>query len=185
MMICLGQPRPSRIERGSGDLVLPETGTEDYLSTSLMIADRVATYHRSAAQHGRAASVRLADGQIRPDQRFYDVEYQQAAQRLAALFTDSTAQVWYQFLNNYMAYRLVDMPFCGYGKEPDPVTRECVEKRVIAPVRDNGIPELPSVGPFPTVIVEEPRKGFVFDTSLILPLAIGGIGLFVLLGGRK
>lgn len=175
MMISLGQPRPSRngIPR---DLVLPETGTETYLKTAVMMANLVANYHTSAAQHGRIASVRLADGDIRPDQRFYDVEYQQAAKRLATLFPDSTAQVWYQFLRDYMGYRLVDMPFCSYGEEADPVTRQCVEKREIAPVRDTAIPELPTVAP---------QKGMVFDSGLILPLMIGGIGLLVLLGGRK
>ena len=175
MLISLGQPRPSR-RFPSPDLVLPDAGTESYLNTAVMLADLVAEYHRSAAQHDRIASVRLADGDIRPDQRFYDVEYGQAAKRLANLFPESTAQVWYQFLRDYMGYRLVAMPFCSYGEEPDPVTRQCVEER--APVRDISIPELPPAG-------KEPQKGLVFDTGLILPVVIVGVGLIVLLGGRK
>lgn len=183
MMIALGQRRPSRTTLDP----LTTDPTEDaYLPTAVMIADRVAAYHRSAGEHGRIASVRLADGEIRPDQRFYDVEYQQAAHRLAALFSDTTAQLWYQFLTSYMGYRLVSMPFCKYGEEPDRVTRQCVEKRVTPPVR---IPVIPPV-PDPLIPDVPPtngdrREGGLFDTGLILPLVIGGVGLVFLLGGRK
>ncbi len=179
MMISLGQQRPPRggtpVPR---DPPLPDPWDGQYLMTAVILADLIAKHFRSPGQPGRIASVRLADSDIRPDQRFYDVEYQQAAQSLAESFPDTTPDLWYVFLNNYMGYRLVDMPFCSYGKEPDPVTRQCVDKRsTIPPVPEPPIPEPP---PIPGV---EPQKGMTFDTGLILPLVIGGVGLLVLLGG--
>ena len=150
-----------------------------------MIANLVAKHYRSPYQYGRIESVRKADGDIRPDQRFYEREYQQAAEILAALFPEGVGKnEWYTFLRNYMGYRLVDMAFCSYGMEPDPVTRKCVQERVdLAPSR-NGYEATPGIEPRPKPDKDEEEDSKLAD--LILPLGIVAVlGVVMLSGGRR
>jgi len=120
-------------------------------------------------QHGRVTSIKLADGQIRPDQRFYDREIEIAAQILAARSpATETAQNWYLLMKREIGYRVVPVPFCSYGEEPHRVTRQCVMKG-------------PEVDWQPA-----PEKEPKAKSSLILPLGIVGIiGLLMLGGGHK
>ncbi|KKN15019.1 hypothetical protein LCGC14_0990210 [marine sediment metagenome] len=175
MIIAFGQQRTAREGIRAGDLVLPVTDGElpaETLVTSEIIAALIATHYESAMQHGRIASIRLADGQIRPDQRFYDREIEVAAQILARRApTTESAQNWYLLMKQYMGYRVVPVPFCSYGEEPDTVTRQCVARRA---ERAPAAVKQPEPGP------EREAK-----SSLILPLGIVGIVALLMLGGRK
>jgi len=157
----------------TGDPVLPADGQLllETLYTSEVIAGLIAHQYESAMRYGRVASIKLADGQIRPDQRFYDREIEVAAQILAARSpTTETAQNWYLLMKNSIGYRIVPVPFCSYGDEPHPVTRRCVTKG-------------PEVEWQPEPEKEKEAKA---KSSLILPLGIVGIiGLLMLGGGHK
>jgi len=182
MMIELGQVR--RTSRSITDAPASEwpsyeTGAE-YLYSAKIIADLVAKHHAGAYQYSRPDAVRMADGDIRQDQRFYDTEYKQAAEILATRFpTGVGASDWYMFLRNKMGYRLVDMPFCSYGMEPDPVTRKCVQERV-AP-GGNGYDPILDLEPKPP---EDEEKESEWE-GLIIPLGIVGIIALVMLGGSR
>lgn len=171
MLINLGQ-RESRDPGRMRDPLLPPPTEElqaETLYTSEIIAGLIARHYESPMQHGRITSIRLADAQIRPDQKFYVREIEVAAQILAARSpTTETAQNWYILMKNYMGYRIRPVPFCSYGVETDPVTRECVTKR----------PETPP-------LVPEPEKEQEGKSSLILPLGIVGIVFLVMIGGNK
>jgi hypothetical protein len=193
MIIALGQARTSRREPDAGGSDWPSYETTGkYLHTSQTIANLVAEHYRSPYQYGRIESIREADGDIRPDQRFYDREYQQAAEILAALFPEGVGKnEWYMFLRNYMGYRLLDMPFCSYGMEPDPVTRKCVQERVREAPRRDVLEPTPDREPTPGL---EPRPKPPPDekdeeskwADLILPLGIVVVlGVVMLSGGRK
>lgn len=177
MIVGLGQ-RPTRrpISRDDPLLVAPDGELPaETLVTSEIIAGLIAQHYESPMQHGRITSIRLADGQIRPDQKFYDREIEVAARILAARSpTTETAQNWYLLMKNYMGYRIVPVPFCSYGQEPDPVTRECVTRRAErAP---------------PVVWAPEPEKEKEREdkNSLVIPMAIiGMVFLVMMLGGKK
>ena len=178
MIIDLGQTRPSRRERNGTTVEWPSDEIiAQYVYTAEMIADLVAKHHSSLYQYGRIESVRKADSDIRPDQRFYAVEYRQAAEILADRFPEGVGKnEWYTFLRNYMGYRIVDMPFCSYGMEPDTVTRQCVQERGEIPQRRD-IP----VEPTPDQKDERSKTG-----DLILPLGIVAVlALAMLSGGRR
>ena len=132
MLVSLGQQRTAREGIRTGDPVFPVPDGElpaETLVTSEIIAGLIATHYESAMQHGRITSIRLADGQIRPDQRFYDREIEVAAQILARRSpTTESAQNWYFLMKQYMGQRIVPVPFCSYGEEPDPVSRECITR---------------------------------------------------------
>lgn len=172
MLVSLGQQRGSRDPARSGDPLLPDPDEElpaETLVTSEIIAGLIAHHYESAMQYSRVTSIRLADGQIRPDQKFYDREIEVAAQILAARSpTTETAQNWYLLMKNYMGYRIRPVPFCSYGEEPDPVTRECVVKRAEPP------PGIPQPEPQPEI-----------TRALLLPLGIIGVVFLVMIGGSK
>lgn len=188
MLIALGQVRPSRTSSTNPEDFVWQEAATDYLPAAKSIASRIAGYYEGPYEYGRIQSIKLADRAIRPDQRFYDVEYRQAATILQERSPNTeTASNWYALMYQNAGYRIVSTPFCSYGQEPDPVTRKCVEKRVPAPVRKPVIPGLqptPETEPQPTP-ESEAQKGMVFDTDLILPVGIAAIALVVLLGGRK
>lgn len=72
-------------------------------------------------------AVQVANGQIQPQQRYYDVELKQAADLLGVHYPKAaTRDAWYFALKNNMGYRLVEMPICSYGQVIDRVTRSCV-----------------------------------------------------------
>ncbi len=173
MIVGLGQQRPTREVTRSGDLVLPVPDAElpaETLVTSEIIAALIATHYESAMQHSRVTSIRLADGQIRPDQRFYDREIEVAAQILARRSpTTETAQNWYVLMKKYMSKRIVPVPFCSHGEEPDTVTRQCVTR---------GAERAPTA-------VKQPELQQAAKSSLILPLGIVGIVALLMLGGKK
>lgn len=197
MIIALGQIRrtssrtPEARDAGASEWPSYETNGQ-YLYTSEMIANLVAKHYRSPYQYGRIESVRKADGDIRPDQRFYEREYQQAAEILAGRFPEGVGKnEWYMFLRNYMGYRLVDMAFCSYGMEPDPVTRKCVQERREAPRRD--VVELtpdreptPGLEPKPKPPTDKDEEEESKWAGLILPLGIVAVlGVVMLSGGRR
>lgn len=148
----------------------------EYLYTAEVIAGLIATHYESALRPGRIVSIKLADAQIRPDQRFYLVEFDQASQILAARsITTETAQNWFELMKNHMQHRLVEIAVCEYGQETDPVTRQCVTETA-----KKWEPE-PKPKPKPLLKPLLSEK----TSSLILPLGIVGIVLLVMLGGRK
>ena len=174
MIINLGQQRSAREGIRTDEVFLP-TNWElpaETLHTSEVIAGLIAQHYESPMQYGRVASIKLADGQIRPDQRFYDREIEIAAQILAARSpATETAQNWYLLMKREIGYRVVPVPFCSYGDEPHPVSRQCVTKG----------PEV-DWQPEPE---REPEKEPKAKSSLILPLAIVGIVGLALIGGTK
>jgi hypothetical protein len=171
MVVNLGQ-RPTRATITRGDPLLVPLNEElpaETLVTSEIIAGLITYQYESPMRYGRSISIRLADGQIRPDQRFYDREFEVAAQILAARSpTTETAENWYSLMKNYMGYRIVPVPFCSYGQEPDSVTRQCVTMRA------ERLPPIP-----------EPEGEKEDKTSLIIPLGIIGIVAVLMLGGSK
>lgn len=174
MIINLGQQRPAREGIRTRDAVLPTDGQlpAETLYTSEVIAGLIAHQYESPMRYGRVASIKLADGQIRPDQRFYDREIEIAAQILAARSpATETAQNWYLLMKREIGYRVVPVPFCSYGDEPHPVTRQCVMKG----------PEV-EWQPEPE---REPEKKPKAKSSLILPLGIIVVVAFAMLGGNK
>lgn len=179
MMIVsnLGQQRPARdpfrdgVTEAALDTTWAEikTGGGPYLYTAETIATKIANHYESGLNLGRDGAIRMADGEIRPDQKFYLVEFEQAGEILAARSPlTETAQNWYELMKIYMRHRIVSIPFCSYGEEADPVTRQCVtEPAEIQPELD----------------LEPERKAIT--SSLILPLSIAAVGLVILLGGGK
>lgn len=171
MIVNLGQRPADR----RGDRVLPIPNGELPAETpyaSDIIAGLITDQYESPMQYDRVTAIRLADAQIRPDQRFYDREIEVAAQILAARSpTTETAQNWYFLIKQNMSNRIVSVAFCSYGEETDPVTRRCVTK---APQTWQPEPE-----PEPKPLLSEKTS------SLILPLGIVGIIALVMLGGAK
>jgi len=169
LIINLGQQRPPRDPLRPRDPVLPPSDGEiPAILTSEIVAGLIADHYESPMQYGRADSIKLADGQIRPDQRFYDREIEVAAQILAARSPSTeTAQNWYLLMKREIGYRVVPVPFCSYGEEPHPVTRQCVMKG----------PEMEWQ--------PEPEKEAKDKSSLIAPLAIIGIVGLLMIGGSK
>ena len=146
----------------------------DYLYTAEVIAGLIAEHYESALRPGRIVAIKMADAKIRPDQKFYLVEFDQAAQILAARsITTETAQNWFELMKIHMQHRLVEIPVCEYGQETDPITRQCVTEAV-----NDWEPE-PEPGARPKPLLSEKAS------SLILPLSIVVIVLLVMLGGRK
>jgi len=187
MLIELGQVRRTSRRTTDDAPVIDwpsyDTGAK-YLYSAKIIADLVAKHYGGAYQYTRPDAVRMADGDIRQDQRFYDTEYKQAAEILATTFpTDVAASDWYMFLRNKMGYRLVDVPFCSYGMEPDPVTRKCVTERVDIP-RGNGYEPIPGLEPKPPPYENDEEEESEW-AALIIPLGIVGIIALVMLGGGR
>ena len=144
----------------------------DYLYTAEVIAGLIAEHYESALRPGRIVAIQLADAKIRPDQKFYLVEFDQASKILAARsITTETAQNWFLLMKTHMANRIVEIALCEYGQEIDPITRQCV----IEPVKKFE----PEPKPKPEPLLSEKTS------SLILPLSIVVIVLLVMLGGRK
>lgn len=186
IIMQLGQtPRDSVIRRSDGITAPPPDGTlpEETLDTSKIIANRIASHYEGPYEHSRVEAIKLADRDIRPDQRFYDVEYRQASLILAARSpTTETAHNWYTLMKNYAGWRIVPIPFCKYGEVSDPVSRKCVTERAYTPPVDRIAPR-----PEETIIapIPEDKDNGTQISSLIVPLGIVGVLAIVMLGGRK
>lgn len=183
MIISLGQaptrdPFRDRSTEAVPDRSLtPDTGGE-YLYTSKILAGLIAKHYESGLNLGRDGAIRRADGEIRPDQRFWIVEFEQAGEILAARSPlTETAQNWTELMKIYMKPRMIGMVYCKYGQEIDSVTRRCVTQTgegivpsVVSPTGDR-----------------EPNGDKEKDktSSLILPLGIVGVFALLMLGGSK
>ena len=160
-----------------------EVSEPETLPTAGIIARLITKYYEGAYEYGRVDSIKLADREIRPDQRFYDVEFRQAAHILETRSpTSETWENWYALMKDYAGYRITEQPFCSYGQEPDPVTRKCVTKR---PDRPDRAPVIAQPAPDGTSNGTGNGNGNGIEIGLILPLGIVGILALVMLGGNR
>jgi len=159
---------------------IPRAATPEptgYTEAAQVIASSVLSAMRTGYGVTADQAVRIADAQINPAQRFYDVEFHQAATLLAQSYPAVTVNAWLLHLGNNMGYRKVVMPICHYGEMVDPVTRACVPETALAPT-----PEVPE-----EVAGEIPAERAAFQVPAWAWGA--GIGLAVLIlvfmGGRR
>ncbi len=158
-----------------------------YLPSAVSLANKVESHYNSGYQPGRWNSVKLADNEINPEQRYYDVEFVQASEKLAELIpNDVAASDWYEFLISFMGHRIVEMPICSYSQRLDTVTRKCVDKRDKAPPSDDKTwyPP-PTNGSYPPQDAAAPPPA-PKKPGYALPLAIiGVVAILLLTGGGK
>jgi len=158
---------------------LTPDGRGEYLYTAEIIAGLIAKHYESGLNLGRDKAIKMADAEIRPDQRFWIVEFEQAGEILAARSPlTETAQNWTELMKIFMKARMISILTCKYGQETDPVTRLCVTK---TPERweahDTSVVS-PTVG-------KEPNGEKDKTSSLILPLGIVGVFALLMLGGSR
>ncbi len=155
-----------------------------YAEAAQMIASSVLAAMQSGYGATPDQAVRMADRQINPAQRFYDVEFNQAATLLAQSYPAVTVNAWLLHLGNNMGHRRVVMPVCPYGEVVDPVSRACVPETVLAPEPELRIPE---AGEVPAERQEErPEEKKAFQ----VPVWAWGVGaglavLILVMGGRR
>jgi len=132
MIYQFGQVRPGR----RGQVIAPREeapGEEPtgYLPAAQMIASAVGSVMDSGYGVTPTQAIRVADSQIDPAYKFYQVEFQQAATLLGQSHPAVHVNTWLMFLGNNMGYRKVVMPICRYGEVADPMTKACVPESVL------------------------------------------------------
>lgn len=180
-----GEEAPER--RRIGEPVPPEEPTR-YLPTAERIAALVSKHMESGYRLTTDEAVRMANGEIRPDQRFYLVEYQQAAKKLETAYRRrATEAAWLITLRNNMGYRLVEMQTCRYGYVIDPTTRRCVVETRPRPTPDDRVlPDDDRLLPDGEGIPEHMKKA-----AFEMPTWAWGVGagvavlLLVSMGGKR
>lgn len=150
-----------------------------FLPTSQAIASAIIAILKTGYGITADQAVRMADNQMNPDQRFFEVEFHHAAILLAQSYPSVYVSAWLQLLGNYMGWRKRAIPTCPYRQVIDPVTRECVPETVPAVE----IPEVPEVPEVP----ELPKEKEPFKVPAWAWGAGIGLGVLILLymGGRR
>lgn len=154
-----------------------EPDTTGYAPAAQLIASSVLSAMQSGYGVTADQAVRMANAQINPAQRFYEVEFHHAATLLSQSYPAVQIGAWLHHLGNNMGYRKVIMPICAYGEVVDPVTRACVPERVLIPQEE--VPEERR---------EEKREE---EKAFQLPVWAWGVGaalavlVLVSMGGRR
>lgn len=167
----------------------PQPQPTGYMEAAQMLASSILAVLRAGYGVTPDQAVRMADRQINPDQRFYDVEFHQAAILLNQSYPAVTTNAWLLHLGNMIGYRRVIIPICRYGEVVDPVTRACVPETVIAPEPEVRIPEVPEREA--EVPAERPEERPEEKKPFEVPVWAWGVGaglavlILVFMGGRR
>jgi len=156
-----------------------------------LLADAITRHYDPAFQGGREAAIQVANAEIRPDQQFYEHEYEYCAEVLGGRFPlVSTVENWLYLLRGNMGYRLTPIPVCSYSEKIDPVTRRCVEIPLPPPLPEIQWPEegQPEIQPRDPEQEEDTKRQALIlplGQGLMLPLGIVALLAIAMLGGRK
>ncbi len=172
---------PTSSPRDSARGTIP-TG-EKILLGSQIIIDAVAGNMRSGHRLWPDKAVGMANAQIASDQRFFQVELDQAAEQLTIAFPASAAPygtdqiTWRMLIGNKLAWRVVSITACRAGFVMDPVSKACVQWRA-APSEREAAPLLPE--PEEALLLPKPEEADAkTGTPILLIAAVAVVALLL------